>query len=291
MTLREGDEHEAATATHASLDAWPWPDRALLLAITCATLLIATPALWNLSLGWRIYEAYGHGYLMLLVAGWLAWANRAQIGAAVRDLAPPRFGSLVVLAAASFEILAFIGDLRFAAGLGVPLLLGAVAFAVGGTGLLRALGLPLVFLALMVPPGFLIRPLLVRLKLLVTELAVASLQSFGEPVVATGNQIFVPGHALFVADACSGLTSIVTMLPIACWVAFALLPGWWRRAALVASVIPVAVAANVIRVAVTVQLVPVVGVQAAQGMLHQGFGVVAFVVGVLALFGLARLLR
>lgn len=284
---------EDAAATRDSLDArvWRWPDRLLLLGIASATFLIAAPALWNLSLGWRIYEAYGHGYLMLLVAGWLAWANRAQVIAAVRELEPPRFGSLVVLAAASFEILAFVGDLRFVAGLGVPLLLGAVAFAVGGARLLRALGLPLVFFALMVPPGFLIRPLLVRLKLVVTELAVALLHAFGEPVVATGNQIFVPGHALFVADACSGLTSIVTMLPIACWVAFALLPGWWRRAVLVASVIPVAIAANVIRVALTVKLVPVVGVQAAQGLLHEGFGVVAFVVGVLALFGLARLLR
>lgn len=284
---------EDAAATRGGLQArvWRWPDRLLLLGIAGATILIAAPALWNLSLGWRIYEAYGHGYLMLLVAGWLAWANRAQIRAAVRDLAPPRFGSLVVLAAAAFEILAFIGDLRFAAGLGVPLLMGAVAYAVGGAGLLRALGLPLVFFALMVPPGFLIRPLLVRLKLVVTELAVALLHAFGEPVVAMGNQIDVPGHALFVADACSGLTSIVTMLPIACWVAFALLPGWWRRAALVASVIPVAIAANVIRVAVTVKLVPVVGVQAAQGLLHEGFGVVAFGVSVLTLFGLARLMR
>jgi hypothetical protein len=47
----------------------------------------------------------------------------------------------------------------------------------------------------------------------------------------------------------------------------------------------------VIRVAVTVKLVPIVGAQAAQGLLHEGFGVVAFVVGVLALFGLARLMR
>jgi len=267
------------------------PDRLLLLGIASGTFLLSLPALWNLSLGWRIYESYGHGYLMALVAGWLVYGNRTKVIAAVRVLEPPRYGALVVLAAATFEVLTFIGDLRFAAGVGVPLLIGAVAFAVGGSALLRTLGLPLVFLALMVPPGFLIRPLLVRLKLVVTELAVSLLQGFGEPVLATGNQILVPGHELFVADACSGLTSIVTMLPIACLIAFAGVPGWWRRAALVASVIPVAIAANVIRVVVTVKLVPIVGVEAAQGLLHQGFGVAAFVVGVLALFGLARLLR
>jgi len=285
--------NEVVASTRADAHARPWrrPDRLLLLGIATGTFLLSLPALWNLSLGWRIYESYGHGYLMALVAGWLVYANRAKVIEAVRDLEPPRYGSLVVLAAATFEVLTFIGDLRFAAGVGVPLLIGAVAFAIGGSALVRALGLPLVFLALMVPPGFLIRPLLVRLKLIVTDLAVSLLQAFGEPVVATGNQILVPGHELFVADACSGLTSIVTMLPIACLIAFAWLPGWWRRGVVVASVIPVAIGANVIRVVVTVKLVPIVGVQAAQGLLHQGFGVAAFAVGILALFGLARLLR
>jgi exosortase len=101
----------------------------------------------------------------------------------------------------------------------------------------------------------------------------------------------VPGHALFVADACSGLTSIVTMLPVACLVAFVLLKSWWRRALVVASVVPFAIAANVVRVMVSVKLVPVFGAEAAQGLLHQGFGVVAFAVGTLAVVGLARLLR
>jgi exosortase len=285
--------NEAVAATRAGAHArlLRRPDRLLLLGIAMGTFLLSLPTLWNLSLTWRNYEAYGHGYLMALVAGWLVYGDRAKVIEAVRDLEPPRYGSLVVVAAATFEVLTFIGDLRFAAGVGVPLLIGAVAFAVGGFALVRSLGLPLVFLALMVPPGFLIRPLLVQLKLVVTDLAVSLLQRLGEPVVATGNQILIPGHELFVADACSGLTSIVTMLPIACLIAFSLLPGWWRRGVLIASVIPVAISANVIRVAVTVKLVPIVGAQAAQGLLHQGFGVAAFAVGILALLGFARLMR
>jgi exosortase len=219
------------------------------------TFLLSLPTLWNLSLTWQNYEAYGHGYLMALVAGWLAYGDRAKVLEAVRDLGPPRYGSLVVLAAATFEVLTFIGDLRFPAGVGVPLLIGAVAFAVGGFALVRSLGLPLVFLALMVPPGFLIRPLLVRLKLVVTDLAVSLLQRFGEPVVATGNQILIPGHELFVADACNGLASIVTFADPGL-IAFALLPGWWRRGVVVTSVIPVAISANMIRVAVTVSSYP-----------------------------------
>src|SRR5262245_15504263 len=267
------------------------PDALLLLAIAAGTLLLSAPAFWNLSIRWRVYEQFGHGYLMALLAGWLAYSNRAQLTRALRSLDPPRYGPLLVFAAATFEVLAFIGDLGFAAGVGVPLLVGAVAYAAGGSRLLRPLTLPLVFLALMVPPGFLLNPLLVRLKLLVTGLAVSALRALGDPVLAEGNRILIPGHALFVSDACSGLTSIVTMLPVACLVAFALLRAWWRRALVVASVIPLAIAANVVRVVVSVKLVPTLGAEAAQGLLHQGFGVVAFAVGTLAVVGLARWLR
>jgi exosortase len=143
----------------------------------------------------------------------------------------------------------------------------------------------------MIPPGFLMNPLLVRLKLLVTGLAVSLLQRLGDPVLAEGNRILVPGHELFVADACSGMTSIVTMLPIACLVSLTLLQSWWRRAVVVLSVIPVAIAANVIRVMITVKLVPTVGVEAAQGVLHESFGVAAFAVGTMAVIGLARWMR
>jgi exosortase len=266
-------------------------DTLLLAAIAIGTVALSVPALWNLSRGWQVYEQYGHGYLMACVAGWLVYVNRGKVRRAIATLDPPPFGAPLVLAAASFEVLTFVGDFRFGSGVGVPLLIGAVGYAVGGATLLRAVYLPLLFVALIVPPGFLIRPTLVRLKLIVTELAVSVLQRWGEPVLAEGNRIFLPEHELIVADACSGLTSIVTLLPIACLVAFALLPGWWRRLVVIASVIPVAIAANVVRVIVTVKLVPIIGLEAAQGMLHQGFGVVAFGVGTLAVIGFARLLR
>jgi exosortase len=266
-------------------------DRVLLLAIATGTLLLSVPAFWNVSIRWRVYEQFGHAYLMAAVAGWFVYAKRAEVIRALRRLDPPRYGALLVFAAALFEVLAFIGDLGFPAGVGVPLLIGSVAFAVGGSALVRPLTLPLIFLALMIPPGFLMNPLLVRLKLLVTGLAVSLLQRLGDPVLAEGNRILVPGHELFVADACSGMTSIVTMLPIACLVSLTLLQSWWRRAVVVLSVIPVAIAANVIRVMITVKLVPTVGVEAAQGVLHESFGVAAFAVGTMAVIGLARWMR
>jgi exosortase len=204
----------------------------------------------------------------------------------------PALGPVVVFAAAALEVAAVMGDVSSAACLGIPLLFGAVSYAIAGLPLLRSLALPLVLLAMMVPPPrFFTAEILFRLKLLVTKAAVFLLQAGGEIVTSEGNQILVPGQTLFVADACSGLTSIVTLLPLAFIVAYFLSRGIWRRALVVASVVPLALAANVLRVIVTVQLVSSQGVEFAQGLLHESFGTATFVLGTLAVIGVARILR
>jgi len=191
-----------------------------------------------------------------------------------------------------FEVLMTIGDVGFGASLGIPLLLGSAVYAVGGFRLLRPTLLSLVFLALMVPPPrFITYEVLFRLKLLVTRISVETLQLAGQPVAALGNQILVPGHTLFVADACSGLTSIVTLVPLACVVAYFLSHGVWRRVIVIASVVPLALGANVVRVIATVVLVSERGIDFAQGMLHESFGAVTYIGGTLALIGVAKVLR
>jgi exosortase len=261
-------------------------------AVFALAVSVALPAILGLRFLFERIEFYAHGFLVPFVAGYLAWGKRREIRRALLRLEPPRWGALVTLAAGTFELFMIVGDVGFLAGIGIPLVLGSAAYAVGGMGLVRPLALPLAFLALMVPPPrFVLYEILFRLKLLVTRLAVELLQAVGTPVLAEGNQIVVPNHTLFVADACSGLTSIVTMLPIACTIAYFLTRGVWRRALVVASVLPLALGANVVRVILTVKLVPLIGIAAAQGSLHQSFGIATYAVGTLALVGVARLLR
>jgi exosortase len=265
---------------------------ALAAAVFALAVAVALPAIFGLRFLFERTEFYGHGYLVPLVAAYLAYGARREIRRALLRLEPPRWGALVALGAGTFELFMIVGDVGFLAGIGIPLVIGSAAYAVGGMRLVRPLALPLTFLALMVPPPrFVLYEILFRLKLLVTRIAVALLQAAGTPVLAEGNQIQIPDHALFVADACSGLTSIVTMLPIACTIAYFLTRGVWRRVLVVASVLPLALGANILRVILTVKLVPWIGIDAAQGSLHQSFGVATYAVGTLALVGVTRLLR
>lgn len=271
------------------------PDPALpTLAATALGIAFALclPAIAGLSNQFQRVEFYGHGYLVFLVAAYLVYDERKQIAETLRCLRPPRYGFLLVFAAAAFEVLMLIGDVTFLAGVGVSLLLASTLYAVGGSRLVEPFRLPLVLVVLMTPPpGFVRFEILSQLKLLVTKSAVWLLQIWGAPVFREGNVVVVPGHTLFVADACSGLTSILTMLPIAVVLAYFIVRSNWRRAILVLSVMPLALAANVIRLIVTVQMVSVIGGEAAQGALHESFGIGVYAAGSLLLLGLARLLR
>ena len=269
----------------------PRVERILAAACLAAAAAICIPALPLLSRIWQQSEYFGHGYLIPMVSVLLLYANRKQIARALRTGRAPALGFVAVFLAASLEALAVSSQVATVAGAGIPLLLLAAAWAVGGRDLFRATGLPVAFLLMMVPPpGFVTDSILVDLKLIVTRAAVSILHVFEVTIAATGNQIHVPGYELFVADACTGLNSIVTLIPLGVIVAYFLSRGIWRRLLVVASIVPLAVAANIVRVIVTVLAVDRVGIEVAEGWLHEGFGVTTFVVGTLALVALAWLL-
>ena len=268
------------------------PELWLVTGACAIAVFLCLPAINLMSFLWSGSEFYGHGFAMPLVAGYLVYQNRVQFFAALRDLRPPPLGALVAFSVGALEVLMVIGDVGFAASVGIPGVLAAAAYAIGGMPLLRPLTLPLGFLAMMVPlPRFLTYQILFRLKLAVTDTAVSLLQAGGKTVAAEGNRILLPDHTLYVADACSGLTSIVTLLPLSCIVAYFLSRGVWRRAVVIASVIPLAMAANTLRVLITVQLVSTLGPEHAQGLLHESYGVATSILGTLAVIGVARVLR
>lgn len=264
------------------------------LKATCllGALALCLPGLLLLPKVWEQTDYLGHGYVIPAVTAWLLFRRRDELASAWREAEPPRLGPAVVLLAASLEVLAVVGDVIFVAGVGVPLLLAATLWALGGRRLLAPAALPLAFLVMMVPPpGFVVTRVLIELKFFVTWISVELLRAQGVVVAAVGNQILIPGHVLFVANACTGLTSIVTLLPLATVVAYFFSHGIWRRAVVILSIVPLAVAANVVRIVITVRMVDVWGIELAQGYLHESFGVLIFVLGTLALLALARLLR
>jgi hypothetical protein len=109
---------------------------------------------------------------------------------ALRTGAAGRFGIAVVLAASTLEAIAVLAQNPFAAGIGIPLLLGATAYAIAGAGLLRRALPSLFFLLLMVPPPQRLQnSMLIGLKSVVVSVSVELLQQLGFTIASSGSHL------------------------------------------------------------------------------------------------------
>ncbi len=256
-----------------------------------ALLVAFLPALIALVGVWVSVDYYSHGFLVPLVAYWAA--ARSHVRFSIRKNRDRR----AVVAAIAVVLLYAIGLGSGNVSLQGFALVAAVAngaFYLGGSQGLRVLAFPLAFLVFMVPlPPDWLTPLIVNLQLLVSSTAVDLLGWFGSAVVRSGNVIELPaGDSLFVAEACSGITSLVTLTPLAIVLAYFTENTLARRLTIIFSVVPAAMLGNLLRVIVTVLAAERYGAEAATGnWLHESAGLITFTLACLALIGLGALMR
>jgi len=241
---------------------------------------------------WTHVDYQSHGFLVPVVSVWLAMRQRY----ALRRLpVEPAGWGLAVLAAAFVAYFAGIigGSVSLQGAALVAAIAGAVLFA-RGTAWLRRLALPIAFLLFMVPvpPGW-ITPLILQLQLFVSDVSLRILNALGILASREGNVLLLPsGESLFVAEACSGVTSIVTLAPLGVLLAVLTLRGPVARVLLVAAVVPLAMAGNLVRVLATVFAAMSVGAQSAtDGPPHEMLGLLTYLVAVSLLLALSALLR
>jgi exosortase len=257
---------------------------------TCAlAIAIFAPILYHMVLHWRDVADYSHGFVVAPLAVYFAWERRKALA---RARIEPSWWGLVPLA---------LGSMALAVGrLGVELMsmrTGFVLTLIGLTLLLlgrqvfRILAFPLCFLFLMVPlPQSLVNVIAFPLQLLAADLAVSTLHFFGMPVLREGNIIHLPETRLFVAEACSGLRSLMALGTLGVVFAYFFRKTWGERLVLVASTLPIAVLVNAFRVMLTAVLTHRFGEGMAEGVIHQTEGFFTFALAFGILLVEARLL-
>lgn len=262
-----------------------WRDGALALAGLSALYI---PTFADLARGpWR-EEAHAHGPLVLLVSAALLWRGRAALSAG--GARAPFAGAALALAALALWLLGRTQSMvLFEAASLLPVAAGLVLLA-GGFAALRRLAFPLGFLAFFVPlPGFIVDGATAPLKEMVSAAVAHVLAAVGYAVERSGVVLAVEGREMLVADACSGLNSIVSLLAMGLLYAHLRGAGPARAALLAAAVVPIAIAANVARVMWLVLVTVHAGPDAAQGWIHDALGLSVFVISLLMLVGLDRL--
>jgi exosortase B len=259
---------------------WPW------LAVAAGLAALYLPTYFSLAGSlWRD-DAHAHGPIILAVFAWLVWRDRA----ALAEESPPARAPGAALLAAGLAAYVFgrtlsLTPLEVASHLPV---LGGIVLMLRGTRALRRLAFPLLFLLFLVPlPGFVLDWATGPLRTLVSAGVAGLLQLVGYPVERSGVVLELGGHQMLVADACSGLNSIFSLFALGFVYAYLTPPRKALRTfVLAASIVPIAVAANVIRVAVLVLLTYYAGEEVAQGFLHGLAGLLVFMLSLGLLSGL-----
>jgi exosortase len=156
----------------------------------------------------------------------------------------------------------------------------------------RAVLFPWAVLILMIPiPNLVLQQLTFPLQLLASKLATGLLEVVGVPVLRQGNVIVLASMPLDVAEACSGIRSLLTLVTLAIIYSFLMETRIWMRVLLVCSAVPIAVAANAFRIFGTGLLVQYWDPEKAEGFFHTFSGWLIFVVALMLLFGTHRLIR
>jgi exosortase len=157
---------------------------------------------------------------------------------------------------------------------------------------MKLTALPVAFLLFMVPLPYIVYDAMAfPLKLFVAKYSVLSLKLMGITVLREGNIIMFPQTVFEVADACSGLRSLMSLLALAVAVAFMTQKSPGKRLILIVSALPIAILTNMLRVIVTGVLAQYYGAAAAEGFFHEFAGLAVFAVAMVLLLAESALLR
>jgi exosortase len=257
---------------------------------TALLVALYLPVLYYMGLHWSQVEDYSHGFLIAPLAGYFIWERRNKLARAPIEtdwwglvplalgsatLAIGRLGSELMNLRVSF-VLSLIGL--------VLLLLGRKIF--------RVIAFPLLFLFLMVPlPQSLVNVVAFPLQLIAADMAVNALYFLGIPALREGNIIHLANSQLFVAEACSGLRSLMALITLGVVFAYFFRKSFVERVIIVLSAIPIAILVNSFRVALTGILTHNFGQAAADGVIHTTEGLFTFAIAFVLLLGEAWLLR
>ena len=267
-------------------------DKALWLPLGAALVffaaLYAKPA-YLLIRDWTNFDNpdSGTGLLLAPLAFWFAF----QTG--LKEARKPALALAVVF------LLGAIG-LRYVSDLAAELFTMRVSMLIGAAGVilwffgvrqLLAWWLPFVLLGLAIPlPELVIVKLTAPLQLVASRIGASLIEWRNIPVLLNGNVIRIPGHDLFVAEACSGLRSLTALVNLGVLLGAMLLAKPWSRVTLLVLAVPMAILINGFRIFLTAFLVYFVSPEAGSGFMHTTEGWLMFVIAFASLGAVASLL-
>lgn len=285
-------------ATTGAVLAPPSPRRALVsprqillfVALAAVVGFLYRGILPSLVADWWNDPNFSHGFFIPVFSAYILWTEQDRLR---QVRIRPSFWGLVIIAGAGLVLIAGqLGAEFFLSRTSLIFLIAGLVIYYLGWAMFRAVFFPWAMLFLMIPvPAIIFNEITFPLQLLASRLAGAVLGNTGVPVLRQGNVLELAAMKLEVAEACSGIRSLMSLEALALAYAYLLEKRNWLRIALALSALPIAVAANALRIVSTGYCVQYWDPEKAEGLFHGFSGWVIFVVSVALLFLVHRVLE
>jgi exosortase len=232
---------------------------------------------------------YTHGFFVPVFSLFLLWERRARL--ATLRIQPAWSGLVILLFALMTLVVGTVKSGFFLYRVSVLLFIAGLVVFLAGWKHLAAISFPLAFLVLMIPSPTLVEHMTFPLQIIASKTASFLLMLAGVPTVREGNIILLPSAQLEVAEACSGIRSLFSLLTLTIVYGYMAETKNSVRVLLALLAIPISVFANALRIAFTGLMVEGWGVERAEGTIHALSGWLVFVASLALIFALHRLMQ
>jgi len=258
--------------------------------VTCSILLMILyyPVLVSLVQDWIKLPDFSHGFLVPLVSLYLVWGKRKDLANPPR---PSNWGLLLLVLGLALLIFGRLAAEYFTQRLSILVVIAGIVLFLLGRDHLKTVAFPLALLILMIPlPSILLQKITSPMQFFASICAANSLEVLGIPVLREGNIINLSNTSLEVAEACSGIRSMISLFTLGILFAYFTKEILWQRILLVLACLPITILVNAFRVSLTGVLAHYYGVAAAGGFFHELSGYVLFLLAAVLFYGVSLLI-
>lgn len=287
LVAKEADLKRAQTNGSSSFSELNWLPYAIIAILLC---VLYYRVAVKLAYDWYTLPDYSHGPFVPFFAAFLIWDKRKTLSAT--PIKQTWSGIPLVVFSIMVLILGVYGVELFTARMSFILLVTGLIWTFFGWAMVRELRFPLLVLVLAIPfPAIVFNRITFPLQLMASRIASDVLPLLGVPTLHEGNVIELPIMKLEVAEACSGIRSLMSLFTLAVFYGYFLERTTNRRVILALASIPIAVTANVARIVGTGLCVQYWDPEKALGFFHEFSGWVMFVVSLACLYLVHRAMR
>ena len=254
-----------------------------------ATILLNIPVLIELVRDWLLDANYSHGFLIIPISIFLFYRKRKELEF---PASPSGWGIIILLLGCIGIIFGTAASEYFTTRFSLVLIVSGLSLYYLGLNNFKKVWFAFFFLVFMIPiPAIIYYSATLPMQLFASKVTNNLLHLIGVSSVRHGNIIYLPQYTLEVAEACSGLRSLSTLLALGALYGYMTLSGIVRPVILFFLAIPIAIAANIIRLMFTAVGAYAVSTKLAEDFLHEISGMLVFVSSLIILIIFGAILK